>query len=208
MRSQRCDRFDDPFAHVVDQDVNPAELSDRSLDDPSTFRAASQVRPDRERAPTQSLDRCHRPPCGLRVDQVPQFVTFGVDDNPYSGLDGSAGDGGMKFVTDLAHDRVNPDGTRTTISESDSSEPAAVLTVPRKGRSKRLKQIGAIVALAGLAQTCYAVWTDQSDDAAAIAFRGSPCCGCCMSEWPCCCARCGCGCTGKCWRSGGGGGGA
>src|SRR5438093_12894579 len=68
--------------------------------------------------------------------------------------------------------RVNPDGTRTTISESDSSEPAAVLTVPRKGRSKRLKQIGAIVALAGLAQTCYAVWTDQRDDAAAIAFRG------------------------------------
>jgi hypothetical protein len=72
--------------------------------------------------------------------------------------------------------RVNPDGTRTTISESDSSEPAAVITAPRKGRSRRLKQIGAIVALAGLAQTCYAVWTDRSDEAAAIAFRGSPSC--------------------------------
>ncbi len=35
----RRDRFDDPFAYVVDQDVDSAEPPDRRLDDPSTFRA-------------------------------------------------------------------------------------------------------------------------------------------------------------------------
>ena len=52
-----------------------------------------------------------KPPGGLNVEQVPLFVSFGTDDNPYSGLEGSGGSGGMHFLTELFSSRANPAGT-------------------------------------------------------------------------------------------------
>ena len=50
-------------------------------------------------APSQS------PPCGLAPGQVPQFVSIGFDDNAYSGLEGSAGTGGVTWATQMAAER-------------------------------------------------------------------------------------------------------
>ncbi len=51
------------------------------------------------------------PPCGLAPAQVPQFVAIGFDDNAYSGLEGSAGTGGMTWAVDMFGARQNPDGS-------------------------------------------------------------------------------------------------
>jgi hypothetical protein len=51
------------------------------------------------------------PPMGLPVNKVPQFVSFGFDDNGYSGLDGSNGTGGFSWSTTLASTRHNPAGS-------------------------------------------------------------------------------------------------
>jgi peptidoglycan/xylan/chitin deacetylase (PgdA/CDA1 family) len=61
-------------------------------------------------APSQS------PPGGLAVNQVPMFVTIGWDDNPYSGLQGSGGDGGLKWAVDMIAARKNPDGSPVHMS--------------------------------------------------------------------------------------------
>jgi peptidoglycan/xylan/chitin deacetylase (PgdA/CDA1 family) len=50
------------------------------------------------------------PPAGLAPRNVPQFVTIGFDDNAYSGLEGSNGQGGMKWALDLFRNRKNPEG--------------------------------------------------------------------------------------------------
>ncbi|MBN1981462.1 MAG: hypothetical protein JW795_08025, partial [Chitinivibrionales bacterium] len=50
-------------------------------------------------------------PPGLAVKNVPQFVTIGFDDNAYSGFEGSAGTGGMKWIFDYFKDKKNPAGT-------------------------------------------------------------------------------------------------
>jgi hypothetical protein len=51
------------------------------------------------------------PPCGLLPSQVPQFVSIGFDDNAYSGLEGSAGTGGVHWATEMLGARQNPDGS-------------------------------------------------------------------------------------------------
>ena len=50
------------------------------------------------------------PPAGLSPQQVPLFVSFGSDDNGYSGLEGSGAAGGLHFLTGLFADRRNPVG--------------------------------------------------------------------------------------------------
>lgn len=50
------------------------------------------------------------PPRLLNVTQVPQFLSFGFDDNGFSGLDNSGGTGGVRFVIDLFASRYNPPG--------------------------------------------------------------------------------------------------
>ncbi|NIM91436.1 MAG: hypothetical protein GTO17_10870 [Candidatus Aminicenantes bacterium] len=52
-----------------------------------------------------------KPPGYLKVSQVPQFITFGFDDNGFSGLENSGGTGGVKFIIDLFASRNNPSGT-------------------------------------------------------------------------------------------------
>jgi peptidoglycan/xylan/chitin deacetylase (PgdA/CDA1 family) len=54
------------------------------------------------------------PPCGLLAAQVPQFVNIGFDDNAYSGLEGSAGTGGMTWAVEMLGARQNPDGSDVT----------------------------------------------------------------------------------------------
>jgi Polysaccharide deacetylase len=51
------------------------------------------------------------PPGELSTEQVPLFVSFGTDDNPYSGMEGSGGDGGMHYLTELFASRKNPAGS-------------------------------------------------------------------------------------------------
>jgi peptidoglycan/xylan/chitin deacetylase (PgdA/CDA1 family) len=51
------------------------------------------------------------PPGLLKIGQVPQFISFGFDDNGFSGLDNSGGTGGVRFVIDLFASRYNPSGT-------------------------------------------------------------------------------------------------
>jgi peptidoglycan/xylan/chitin deacetylase (PgdA/CDA1 family) len=51
-----------------------------------------------------------RPPGGLAVQQVPQFVQFGFDDNGISGRPGSGTSGGVRFVNELFAGRRNAPG--------------------------------------------------------------------------------------------------
>ena len=51
-----------------------------------------------------------RPPGFLKVSEVPQFISFGFDDNGFSGLENSGGTGGVKFIIDLFASRYNPSG--------------------------------------------------------------------------------------------------
>ena len=51
------------------------------------------------------------PPCGLKVQDVPQLVSFTFDDNTYSGLPGSGAEGGIKFIIDTLTSRKNPLGS-------------------------------------------------------------------------------------------------
>src|SRR5687768_9151432 len=49
------------------------------------------------------------PPGGLAVKKVPLFVSFGWDDNGYSGLEGTAGTGGMTWALETFAGRKNKD---------------------------------------------------------------------------------------------------
>jgi len=51
------------------------------------------------------------PPAGLSIQQVPQFICFGTDDNGYSGLEGSGGGGGLHFLTAIFTGRKNQAGS-------------------------------------------------------------------------------------------------
>jgi chitodextrinase len=51
------------------------------------------------------------PPSGLSANQVPQFVSFGFDDNGYSGLPESGSDGAMTWSTNFFKNLNNPAGT-------------------------------------------------------------------------------------------------
>ncbi len=50
------------------------------------------------------------PPGGLSILQAPQFVVIGFDDNAYSGIQGSAGTGGMTWALDFFNSLTNPSG--------------------------------------------------------------------------------------------------
>ena len=50
-------------------------------------------------------------PFGLDSKEVKQLVSFTFDDNAYSGLPGSGGEGGMKFILDLFKENANHDGS-------------------------------------------------------------------------------------------------
>ena len=56
------------------------------------------------------LEKMRMPPGGLSPREVPLFVSFGTDDNPYSGLEGSGGSGGMDYLTKLFDSHTNPPG--------------------------------------------------------------------------------------------------
>lgn len=88
------------------------------------------------------LQQMSLPPGGINVSETPMFVSFGADDNPYSGMEGSGGGGGMHFLTELFGSKRNPgsgdsrnfDGaiphysfyvnTRYIVSESAEDDPA------------------------------------------------------------------------------------
>jgi peptidoglycan/xylan/chitin deacetylase (PgdA/CDA1 family) len=51
------------------------------------------------------------PPGGIAVRRAPLFVSFGWDDNGYSGLEGTAGTGGMSWATQVYASRKNKDNS-------------------------------------------------------------------------------------------------
>ena len=51
------------------------------------------------------------PPFGLKANEVKQLASFTFDDNAYSGLPGSGGEGGIKFILDLFNENKNHDGS-------------------------------------------------------------------------------------------------
>src|SRR5262245_38986736 len=57
-----------------------------------------------------------QPPAGLAPAQVPQFVTFGFDDNGISGREGSGTTGGLHFVKHLFEGKRNADGSPARFS--------------------------------------------------------------------------------------------
>jgi peptidoglycan/xylan/chitin deacetylase (PgdA/CDA1 family) len=70
---------------------------------------------------TDNVKASAKPPGGLTAAQVPQLVGFGFDDNGYSGLPGSNGegqpvDGGVHWAVQLAKGKTNPDGSKVKLS--------------------------------------------------------------------------------------------
>jgi Polysaccharide deacetylase len=57
------------------------------------------------------IETMQRPPGNLNPEQVPLFVSFGSDDNQFSGLEASGGGGGVHFLTDLFASHTNPVGS-------------------------------------------------------------------------------------------------
>lgn len=60
---------------------------------------------------TDNRPSSQNPPGGLLVSEAPQFVSIGFDDNGYSGLAGSGGDGGFAWSTDFFRGLRNPAGS-------------------------------------------------------------------------------------------------
>ena len=60
---------------------------------------------------TDHLGASVNPPGGLSASQAPQFVSISFDDNGYSGLPGSGGDGSMTWVADFFRHRRNDVGS-------------------------------------------------------------------------------------------------
>ncbi len=48
------------------------------------------------------------PPLGLKVKDVPMFVSFGFDDNGNSGIVNPNNEGGVKWASELFHSKLNP----------------------------------------------------------------------------------------------------
>jgi hypothetical protein len=61
-------------------------------------------------APSQS------PPFGIPVNQAPQFVILGWDDNAYSGLAGTNGTGGMSWAVEMVRPKRNADNSPVKFS--------------------------------------------------------------------------------------------
>jgi len=74
----------------------------------------------------ETLDPSAEPPGGLDPSQVPLFVSYGFDDNGYSGLPGSGGTGGMTWATDFFRPLTNPDGSSARVTFFHTSSYAGV----------------------------------------------------------------------------------
>jgi hypothetical protein len=59
---------------------------------------------------TDNVPAAPSPPGGLSAAQVPMLVSIGFDDNAYSGLEGSAGTGGVSWALSFFKDLRNPAG--------------------------------------------------------------------------------------------------
>ncbi|MEM7156301.1 MAG: polysaccharide deacetylase family protein [Myxococcota bacterium] len=79
-------------------DTDPPPGCGEPLSPPATYAYGDDVPPSQD------------PPGGLMVDEVPMFVVLSWDDNAYSGIPGSGGDGGMTWANSLADTRTNPAG--------------------------------------------------------------------------------------------------
>ncbi len=55
-------------------------------------------------------DPSNMPPNGLAVAKVPQFISFGFDDNGFSGWKNSKSQNGISFTLELAKNKNNPKG--------------------------------------------------------------------------------------------------
>lgn len=62
---------------------------------------------------TDNVPAAPSPPGGLNASQAPMFVSIGFDDNAYSGLEGSAGTGGVSWALGFWKDLRNPSGRGT-----------------------------------------------------------------------------------------------
>lgn len=60
---------------------------------------------------TDNVPPSQSPPAGLKPSQVPMFVTFGFDDNGYSGLEGTNGTGGLTWAAEFFRGLTNPPGS-------------------------------------------------------------------------------------------------
>lgn len=89
---------------------------------------------------------------------------------------------GVKVNVTTRFVRVNPDGTRTVISESTESGPAMDSTLRASGRSSSGKREWFIVGMIvlGAAQAAYGAWTGWSDQRMAPVYRAS---ASCQAQW-------------------------
>ncbi|HVX39507.1 MAG TPA: hypothetical protein VHB25_08025 [Gemmatimonadaceae bacterium] len=78
--------------------------------------------------------------------------------------------------------RVNPDGTRTVISETTESRPATGSTLRASGRGTSARRKWIILAMIGVgaAQASYGAWSGWSDEKMAPVYHASPSC---QTQW-------------------------
>jgi hypothetical protein len=100
-----------------------------SPDSAVTSTTSTQVGDDDDGTPTQTFETLApsaEPPGDLDVGEVPLFVSYGFDDNGYSGLEGSGGTGGMTWATDFFRPLTNADGSPARVSFYYTSSYAGV----------------------------------------------------------------------------------
>lgn len=92
-------------------DDGPNDTTAGNDDGPPPGKCGPSVEPPATYDFSDNYPPSQDPPGGIDPANAPIFVSLGWDDNAYSGLDGSGGDGGMTWAADLINGRTNPAGT-------------------------------------------------------------------------------------------------
>ena len=96
---------DDDGSDGSDDDDSSSDDDDSAADDDDAIEGLGPW------TGTDNVAASAAPPFGLEPEEVPMLVALSFDDNAYSGLVGSGGEGGMSWALEMLAARNNLDGT-------------------------------------------------------------------------------------------------
>jgi peptidoglycan/xylan/chitin deacetylase (PgdA/CDA1 family) len=104
------DSSSDDDDSAADDDDSAADDDDSAADDDDAIEGLGPW------TGTDNVAASAAPPFGLEPEEVPMLVALSFDDNAYSGLAGSGGEGGMSWALEMLAARNNVDGTAVQAS--------------------------------------------------------------------------------------------